>query len=206
MFPPGPDNPGHSLVLYGQQLLNYVQYFTWQFGRDWLPGIGRALAVLFGALGLLGARRHWRADRRAAVAMTTLILTLSVALVFYLNFKWGYSQAFGGPGLEHEVRERDYFFIASFAAWGVWGGRGAAPDLYRGRVWPRPTTPWMSRFYLGDPADTLPDYIPLAQPATGHLGPIAVALDPSRLGRPYLMRSDLAVLQIIKDQLGKRPI
>src|SRR5439155_458940 len=184
----------------------------------------RALAVLFGALGLLGARRHWRGDRRAAVAMTTLILTLSVALVFYLNFKWGYSQAFGGPGLEHEVRERDYFFIASFAAWGVWVGMGiatlmewidealaaraatpapptfdagAAPDLYRGRVWPRPTTPWMSRFYLGDPADTLPDYIPLAQPATGHLGPIAVALDPSRLGRPYLMRSDLAVLQII---------
>src|SRR5438034_1166720 len=111
MFPPGPDNPGHSLVLYGQQLLNYVQYFTWQFGRDWLPGIGRGVAVLFGALGLLGARRHWRADRRAAVAMTTLLLTLSVALVFYLNFKWGYSQAFGGPGLEHEVRERDYFFI-----------------------------------------------------------------------------------------------
>src|SRR5439155_19692843 len=67
MFPPGPDNPGHSLVLYGQQILNYVQYFTWQFGRDWLPGIGRALAVLFGALGLLGARRHGRADRRAAV-------------------------------------------------------------------------------------------------------------------------------------------
>jgi len=26
MFPPGPDNPGHTLVLYGQQLLNYVQY------------------------------------------------------------------------------------------------------------------------------------------------------------------------------------
>src|SRR2546425_655257 len=126
MFPPGPDNPGHSLVLYGQQLLNYVQYFTWQFARDWLPGIGRALAVLFGALGLLGARRHWRADRRAAVAMTTLILTLTVALVFYLNFKWGYSQAFGGAGLEHEVRERDYFFIASFAAWGLWVGMGIA--------------------------------------------------------------------------------
>src|SRR5256886_9898874 len=64
----------------------------------------------------------------------------------------------------------------------------------------------MSRFYLGDAADTLPDYIPLAQPATGHLGPIAVALDPARLGRPYLLRSDLAVLQIIKDELGKRPI
>src|SRR6058998_1215209 len=289
MFPPGPDNPGHSLVLYGQQLLNYVQYFTWQFGRDWLPGIGRALAVLFGALGLLGARRHWRADRRAAVAMTTLILTLTVALVFYLNFKWGYSQAFGGAGLEHEVRERDYFFIASFGAWGVWVGMGiatlmewidealaaraatpapaslwapsallllpalvplaanrltaprdgetlardyardllqsvdpyailvtagdndtfplwyaqevegvrkdvsvlvtslantgwylrqlqrrapatfdpeAAPAWYRARRWPRPTTSWMSRFYLADSADTLPQYLPLPRAVT----------------------------------------
>jgi len=52
----------------------------------------RALAVLFGALGLLGARRHWRAERRAALATTTLMLTLTVALVFYLNFKWGYSR------------------------------------------------------------------------------------------------------------------
>src|SRR5439155_4283317 len=126
MFPPGPDNPGHTLVLYGQQLLNYVQYFTWQFGRDWFPGVQRGLAVLFGALGLLGARRHWRAERRAAFAMTTLLLTLTVALVFYLNFKWGYSQPYSGPGLEHEVRERDYFFIASFAVWGVWVGMGLA--------------------------------------------------------------------------------
>jgi len=329
MYPPGPDNPGHTLVLYGQQLLNYAQYFAWQFGRDWLPGMQRALAVLFGALGLLGARRHWRAERRAALATTTLMLTLTVALVFYLNFKWGYSQAYGGRGLEHEVRERDYFFIASFAAWGVWVGMGiatlmewidealaaraaapapvrvwapsalvlllglvplagnrltasrsretlardyahdvlqsvdpyalvvtagdndtfplwyaqevdgvrrdvsvlvlslantswyvrqlqrrapatfdasAAPDLYRGHDWPRPASPWMSHFYLGSPADTLPDYIPLARPAVGYLGPIAVQLDPGRLGRPYLMRSDLAVLQIIKDELGKRPI
>src|SRR5207244_6984045 len=110
MWPPGPDNTVHSLVLYGQQLLNYVRYFTWQFGRDWLPGIGRGLTVLFGALGLLGARRHWRADRRAAVAMTTLILTLTVALVFYLNFTWGYSQAFSGAGLGDEVGERCYCF------------------------------------------------------------------------------------------------
>src|SRR5881397_3940090 len=126
MYPPGADNPGHTLVLYGQQLLNYLQYFAWQFGRDWLPGMRAALAVLFAALGLLGARRHWRAERRAAFAMATLMLTLTVALVFYLNFRWGYSQPFSGPGLEHEVRERDYFFIASFAAWGVWVGMGIA--------------------------------------------------------------------------------
>src|SRR6266545_1628197 len=126
MYLPGPDNPGHTLVLYGQQLLNYLQYFTWQFGRDWPAAVQRALAAAFAGLGLLGARRHWQAERRSALAMTTLVLTLTLVLVFYLNFKWGYSQPYRGPGLEHEVRERDYFFIASFAAWGVWVGMGLA--------------------------------------------------------------------------------
>jgi len=327
MYLPGPDNPGHSLVLYGQQLLNYVQYFTWQFGRDWWPGVQRALAVAFAALGLLGARRHWRAERRAALAMTTLLLTLTLALVFYLNFRWGFSQPYHAAGLEHEVRERDYFFIASFALWGIWVGMGlaavmewieqglvarqpavarrwalatpvlllalvplagnrltasragetmardyardvlqsadpyalvvtagdndtfplwyaqevegvrrdvsvlvlslantdwylrqlqhrppatfdslGAPAWYRTRRWPRPPTPWMDRYYLEDPADSLPAYVALSQPVTVRLGPIDVGLDPRTLGRPYLMRSDLAVLEIVKDQLGKRPI
>src|SRR6184192_2018242 len=308
MYPPGTDNPGHTLALYGQQLLNYVQYFTWQFGHDWLGGAQRALAVLFATLGLAGARRHWRADRRAALAMTTLVVTLTVALVFYLNFRWGYSQVFPSPRLEHEVRERDYFFIASFAVWGIWAGMGLAavmewlagslphqavatrrwalcapvllvalvplignrltasragetmardyardvlqsvdpyalvvtagdndtlplwyaqevegvrrdvsvlvlslsntdwylrqlqrrppetfaparaPALYRDRTWPRPTAPWMSRFYLDGPADTLPPYLELPQRVTGQLGPVAVTLDPNALGRPYLER------------------
>src|SRR5207248_3551663 len=126
MYPPGPENPGHPLVLYGEQLLNYVQYFAWQFGRDWPAGAQRLLAVGFAALGLAGARRQWRAEPRAALAMTTLLATLTVALVFYLNFKWGFSQPYSAPGLEHEVRERDYFFIASFAAWGIWVGMGLA--------------------------------------------------------------------------------
>src|SRR5207247_11042493 len=58
--------------------------------------------------------------------MTTLLLTLTLALVFYLNFRWGFSQPYQVAGLEHEVRERDYFFIASFALWGVWVGVGLA--------------------------------------------------------------------------------
>ncbi|HEX4628227.1 MAG TPA: hypothetical protein VH137_05490, partial [Gemmatimonadales bacterium] len=45
-----------------------------------------------------------------------------------------------------------------------------------------------------------------SQAVTGYLGPIAVTLDPRALGRPYLERADLAVLQIIKDELGRRPI
>src|SRR5258705_11286533 len=80
--------------------------------------------MLFLFVGALGALRQWKADRRSALAMSALMFTLVIALVFYLNFKWGYSQPYAG--LDHEVRERDYFFIASFAAWGVWVGIGLA--------------------------------------------------------------------------------
>jgi len=308
MYERGSANPGRSIVLIGQQFLNYWQYFTWQFGRDWSALAERLLAVLFAGLGFVGARRHWRADRRSALAMTTLVLTLTVALVFYLNFKWGYSQPY--TGLEHEVRERDYFFIASFAAWGVWVGIGlaalaeaivtrlpqagwrfAAPvflialiPLFGNRLtasragetvardfardllesvdpyaliitsgdndtfplwhaqeaqgirrdvsvlvmtlantnWyltqlqrrppvpfpgvSAPTQPWMSRYYLGAPGDSLPPYVLVEHPVQGDVGPIRVSLDPQVLRRPYLERAELAVLQMIKDQVGKRPI
>jgi len=84
---------------------------------------------------------------------------------------------------------------------------GAAPPLYRDREWLRPTDTWMSRFYLAGPGDTLPPYVRVDTPATGALGPIGVTLDPERLPVPgALLRSDLAVLQIVKDQLGRRPL
>src|SRR5262245_15499292 len=126
MVPLGLPNPGRSLTLFGQQLLNYLQYFTWQFGHDWSGALPRVLAGVFACFGLAGARRQWLADRRGALTMIALVGTLTLALVFYLNFKWGFSQPYQRPGLEHEVRERDYFFIASFAAWGVWVGLGLA--------------------------------------------------------------------------------
>jgi hypothetical protein len=64
----------------------------------------------------------------------------------------------------------------------------------------------MTGYNLATPRDTLPEFLPLGQTATGYLGPITVRLDPQVLGRPYLLRSDLAVLEIIKDQVGRRPI
>jgi len=310
MYPPGPDNPGRSVVLIGQQYLNYWQYFTWQFGRDWPALTQRLLAAVFLFIGAIGARRQWIADRRSALAMGALVATLTVALVFYLNFKWGYSQPY--RGLDHEVRERDYFFVASFAAWGVWVGMGLAafaealtarlPKLRWGRLlaalvflialiplagnrltaprtrdtvardyardvlnsvdpyalvittgdndtfplwhaqeveglrrdvsvmvlslantnWylaqlqrrppvpfpgaPLPTTTWMSRYYLRGAADTLPPYVLFDKPMSGALASVQVTIDPQTLGRTYLGRSDLAVLQIIRDQVGKRPV
>jgi hypothetical protein len=325
MYAPGPGNPGHTMELFGQQILNYFQYFKWQFGRDWPERIQVLLAVVFGLVGLLGAARHWLADRRTAIAMTLLVFTFTFALIFYLNFKWGFSQPYSEPGLQHEVRERDYFFICSFAVWGIWVGMGlatlmdwvqdwvrprvpdagrrwaiaspvlaiallpllgnhltasragetiardfaydllqtvepygvlvtagdndtfplwyaqevegirrdvlvvnlslantpwylrqmqrrpietfdstAAPAMYRGRVWPKPAGPPMS--FSDAQLAALEQYYILQDKRTVQLGPIEVTLDPQMLGRPYIERADVAVLQIVKDQLGKRPI
>src|SRR5207247_5919152 len=113
----------------------WVQYFSWQWGRDWMGGLQRGLAVVFASLGLLGAWRHWRADRRAALAMTALMVTFTLLLIFYLNFKYGYSQMLDRPQLAREVRERDYFFITSFALWGVWVGMGLATLMEWAAEW-----------------------------------------------------------------------
>ena len=103
---------------FSSQLLNYLQYFGWQFARDW-GRFARAVAVVFGALGLWGLGTLLRRDRRAGVAALAMFATLTVALVWYLNFRYGFSMHPGEPGLPREVRERDYFFLGSFAYFGV---------------------------------------------------------------------------------------
>ncbi len=107
------------------QFLLWVQYFRWQWGHDLAQNFQAMLAVLFGALGVLGAWRHWMANRRQAIAMLVLMWTLTFLLILYLNFKYGYSQYLPRQ-LAREVRERDYFFVCSFALWGIWVGFGLA--------------------------------------------------------------------------------
>src|SRR2546428_9989763 len=67
--------------------------------------------------------------------MTALMATFTLLLIFYLNFKYGYSQMLDRPQLAREVRERDYFFIASFALWGVWVGMGLATLMEWAAEW-----------------------------------------------------------------------
>ena len=306
------------------QLGMWFQYFSWQWGRDFPGSIQAGLAVVFGALGVLGAVRHWLADRRRAIAMTALVVTFTLFLIFYLNFKYGYSWQ-SEKQLSREVRERDYFFIASFALWGVWVGMGlatlmewisealelrvpdgtrrwtlatpvlllaliplwgnhltasrkgetlardfafdllqsvepygvlvtagdndtfplwyaqevehvrqdvtvvnlslantdwyirqlqrrplatfdssSAPAIYRHRAWPKPTGKLLD--YTDDQVASLQPVYWLDQKRYVNFGGVAVTLDPQQLGRQYLERADVIVLEAIKDQVGKRPI
>jgi len=144
------------------QIFMWVQYFTWQWGRDLSAGLQHALAVVFGALGVLGAWRHWKADFRTAFAMTALVGTFTLLLIFYLNFKYGYSQMLDHPQLAREVRERDYFFIASFALWGVWVGMGLATLMEWITDWLEEREPDAARRWLTATPVLLLALIPLA--------------------------------------------
>jgi hypothetical protein len=103
----------------------YWLYFKWQWLRDldghW-PRAQQILAALFMVLGLLGAWVHWKRDRRSFWYFGTFMFTLTVLLIYYLNFRYGFSQ--NQPTELSEVRDRDYFYLISFSAWGVWAALG----------------------------------------------------------------------------------
>jgi len=105
------------------QLNNFWQYFSWQFARDW-GRVGAVATGLFTLLGLGGLWALWRSDRRAGIAAGALLGTLSIGLVYYMNFKYGFSQYLDEPSLAREVRERDYFFVGSFAVFGAFVALG----------------------------------------------------------------------------------
>lgn len=100
------------------QVQNYLQYWSWQFGRDWAVW-SRVLTVIFSAIGLTGLLTLLQKDRRAGLAALTLLGTLTAGLVFYLNFRYGFSIDPLNTTLDREVRERDYFFICSFIYFGT---------------------------------------------------------------------------------------
>ncbi len=134
MNPVDPNLPRDASLFFAQ-IANYLQYFDWQWARSiagkhsWFGAPRPIVTLLFLGFGSYGSWRHYKKDRATWLYMAVLFLTLSLGLVFYLNFKYGFSFPFseGGRQLEaREVRERDYFFIVSFSLWGLWSGIGLA--------------------------------------------------------------------------------
>jgi hypothetical protein len=111
---------------FGDQLGMWWMYYRWQWWRDVSlshPRTQLALALAFLGLAATGATVHARHDRGTFVFVGTLIGTLTVGLVWYLNFKLGWTQALMmglpfGTSLA-EVRDRDYFFLWGFSLLGI---------------------------------------------------------------------------------------
>jgi hypothetical protein len=132
-LPSGAGNPGRSLQLLGAQLGDYLVYFDWQWARSFRGMLGplpvRTLATLvFAWLGLRGCAAQRRSDRAAWWLLLTLFLVTGLGLVAYMNFRPGYARWYEiwPQPADHEVRERDYFFVVSFMVWGLWAGMGLA--------------------------------------------------------------------------------
>ncbi len=106
----------------------YWLYFKWQYWRDAYnerPGLQNALAVFFLIIGLLGGWVHWNRDRRSFWYFGPLVFITTLGLIYYLNFKYGHSQALQlGNSVPREVRDRDYFYLWAFSAWSVWAAAG----------------------------------------------------------------------------------
>ena len=95
--------------------IQFTRHF-WDYARDQYDlglrpsWIGWYIPYLIGLAGVIS--HGWR-ERRTFILMLTLYLVTSLGLVFYLNFR------------EDEVRDRDYFFVASFQFFTIWIGIGA---------------------------------------------------------------------------------
>jgi hypothetical protein len=111
---------------FGEQIGMWWLYFRWQWlrdPRDATPFLQSLLAAVFLVLGLTGGLVHFKRDRRTFWYFGALVFTTTLLLIYYLNFKLGASQDPTSIA-EHEVRDRDYFFLWSFSAWGVWAALG----------------------------------------------------------------------------------
>jgi len=133
LLSPGPANHGRTLLIFGQQLVNFFQYCSWQWARA-LPIPAMALvSLLFVTLGISGFDLARGRDRGIAGLLGVLWLVTGLGLVVYMNFKPGFSLFWDQYKSinQHEVRERDYFFVVSFQTWGVFAAFGLVRLLNR---------------------------------------------------------------------------
>ena len=113
------------------QLGNVFEWADWQVAFGAHPYAGPAwsrtsLSVLWLWLATLGIRRLWQHDARVARALLLLLLSGTFGVALWLNLYAGPSFGAGvlADSATHEARERDYFFVLGFWAWGMLAGVG----------------------------------------------------------------------------------
>lgn len=113
------------------QFSMYWMYFRWQWLRDAdtrMPAAQSLVAAMMLVLGVAGlvslARRSGPAPH--LWYFSALTVTFTIALVYYLNFRYGWSQSPELRDVEREPRDRDYFFMWTFSLWGLLAGLGFA--------------------------------------------------------------------------------
>ncbi len=125
----GKPNLAERQAPFSAQVGMWWLYFKWQWLRDAhgvQPTVQTMLALAFFLLGIVGGYTHWKYERPSFWFFGPLVLTVTFALVYYMNFKYGASQAPELAGVPREVRDRDYFYLWSYSTWSVWAGLGLA--------------------------------------------------------------------------------
>ena len=112
----------------------YWDYWSWQWAKD-IGTLSNVATGLFTALCAWGLGMLVVRDRKAGTAASVLLFTLTLLLIYYLNFKYRYGTPGVDPNTEMEVRERDYFFVASFAYVGVLIAAGFAAAIRATGEW-----------------------------------------------------------------------
>ena len=125
------------------QAANVAQYADWQVALGWGRGIFTTPArvittVAYLALAAVGWKSMRRESPRLALMLAVLLASGSAGVAVYLNLKAGASLGWGviPASAPHEARERDYFFVLGFWAWGLLAGWGALA-IARRRGWRR---------------------------------------------------------------------
>jgi hypothetical protein len=107
--------PAPNVMVRRAPLLFQFDHMFFRYLREQWPlfagGLGGILPLL---AAVWGGWQEARRDRSGFWMMFLIILITGPAMVLYLNFT------------DHEVRERDYFFVLCFQAVAMWGGLGAA--------------------------------------------------------------------------------
>jgi hypothetical protein len=119
----------------------FWMYFKWQWLRDFegrmplLQSLVAATMLVLGLFGLAAMRQRGSpasspGTQRAAPWLwyfAPLAASFTIALIYYLNFRYGWSQSPElGDLVPREPRDRDYFYMWTFSLWGMLAGIGLA--------------------------------------------------------------------------------